>query len=376
MGAPNKDYRENCNRSIYVTGPITQELVDKLTPRINELRLSSSDPITAYIDSPGGAIDSAETLRNLIKSPNPDGGRCRLITVVTGKAASAGADFAALGDYAICFSHAEILYHGSRHRLETAVTFEGASWLASNLQATNEFFAVRLARTTFPRLVWRMTLLKIEFQEFLQNPDIAKLTAALEKRLQPLNARLVREATRRQGIIGDLTASLSKHLRRFKSPDKLSVVEFEAAIFKAILAHKIKMHRKEAWLLSVGGLQEVTNDFNLLHDFHFGTQRQELENFSKVYGELFLTGQQAEEYSKLQVSDEEKATWLKQRTASKLESLWYFTVSLCRLLQSADYTLSAYDAYWLGIVDEVPGSALLNIREMFESLAEKGGAAP
>lgn len=368
MGTPNKDYRENCGRCLYITGPIDQELVNKVTPRINELRLSSPDPVTVYIDSLGGAIDLGENIRNLIKAPNPDGERCKLITVVTGKAASAAADFLALGDYAIAYSHAEVLYHGSRHRLETAVTFEGATWLASTLQATNEFFAVRLAKRAFPRFVWRVSLLKDEFQEYLQQPDLAKLTAALEKYLQPLNARLLREATRRQGVIQELTGKLGAHLKRFKDPNKLSNVQFEAVIFKAILAHKMRMHQTEKWLLSGIGLQEVTNDFNLLHDFHFGSQRKDLANFVKIYGELFLTEQQREEYSKLTVNEEEKQAWLTQRTASKLELLWYFTVSLCRLLQTADYGLNAYDAYWLGLVDEVPGSGLPNLREMFENL--------
>jgi len=111
---PNEDYRENAGRAVYVTGSIDQKLVDGLTPTINSLRHSSSDPITLYIDSRGGTIHCAEVIRRLITAPNQDGAHCRLITVVTGLAASAAADLLALGDYAIAYPHAHILYHGSR----------------------------------------------------------------------------------------------------------------------------------------------------------------------------------------------------------------------------------------------------------------------
>lgn len=90
---PNSDYRENPERAIYLTGKIDQALVDRLTPKINELRLSSDQPITAYIDSSGGSVQHAEFIRRLVTAPNPDDRCCRLITVVTGTAASAEADF-------------------------------------------------------------------------------------------------------------------------------------------------------------------------------------------------------------------------------------------------------------------------------------------
>jgi len=42
-------------------------------------------------------------------------------------------------------------------------------------------------------------------------------------------------------------------------------------------------------------------------------------------------------------------------------------VSLCRLLQSDDFDLNPKEAYWLGLIDEVPGSDLPNLRVMFEN---------
>src|SRR5438552_3684638 len=97
--SPSKDYQENALRAVYLLGEINQQLVEKLTPQIVQLRQASGDPITAYVDSQGGDVGAAESIRNLVQAPTQDGKKRRLITVVTGSAASAAADFLALGDY-------------------------------------------------------------------------------------------------------------------------------------------------------------------------------------------------------------------------------------------------------------------------------------
>ena len=72
MPVHDKDYRENFARSLFLTGKITQEAAYALSPRIKELRAASGDPITLYIDSPGGSSAVAEGIRFLIKAPDQD----------------------------------------------------------------------------------------------------------------------------------------------------------------------------------------------------------------------------------------------------------------------------------------------------------------
>ena len=72
MSADDKDYRENFERSLFLTGKITQEAAHALSPRIKELRAASGDPITLYIDSPGGSSAVAEGIRFLTKAPDQD----------------------------------------------------------------------------------------------------------------------------------------------------------------------------------------------------------------------------------------------------------------------------------------------------------------
>lgn len=74
-------YRENHKRAIYIAGEINKELLHKLAPQINELRCTSCEPITVYIDSVGGDIEVAERLRGLLTAPTPEGESCRLVTV-------------------------------------------------------------------------------------------------------------------------------------------------------------------------------------------------------------------------------------------------------------------------------------------------------
>ena len=374
MPTPNKNYRENPKRSVYISGKIDQALVDKITPRINELRLESTDPITAYIDSPGGSMLLAETIRHHIIAPNPEGERCRLITVVTSRAASAAADLLALGDYAIAYPFGDLMYHGSSQSPDISLTTEMAADMARNLQRTNELCAVRLARRAFPRFVLRLTQLKDEFSKYVNEPELVGLTAALQKNLSSANARLVREARTKQGIIGNLSRSVYDHMQRFKGGGKqLTAAEFESEMLRSIVKYRVKHHkkRKDPWLLSESGLQEVTEDFNLLYDFHYGSQKRDLERWDKTYGEIFLSDQEKTEQKSLTGTSEEKTKWLIEKSEPKLRPIWYLMVSISRLLQGADYTFAADDAYWLGLVDEVAGSELPCIRIAEENQSVK-----
>src|SRR6516225_3962752 len=193
MPAHDKDYRENFARSLFLTGKITQEAAYALSPRIKELRAASGDPITLYIDSPGGSSAVAEGIRFLIKAPDQDGRRCRLITVVIGTAASAAADLLALGDYAIAEPQADILYHGSRQAFEEVLTLEGATSVAANLQEANERLALRLARSSFRRIIWRVVQLKDAIEKFRDGPEgLEELVEALAAKFTPGNAMLLR----------------------------------------------------------------------------------------------------------------------------------------------------------------------------------------
>jgi len=82
----------DCRRPIFISGELNDALVRYLTPQIIALRNSSNAPITVFIDSPGGSVESTKVIYELLKTPNQMGEICWVNTVVTGRAGSAAAD--------------------------------------------------------------------------------------------------------------------------------------------------------------------------------------------------------------------------------------------------------------------------------------------
>jgi ATP-dependent protease ClpP protease subunit len=373
MPVHDKDYRENFARSLFLTGKITQETAHALSPRIKELRADSGDPITLYIDSPGGSSAIAEGIRFLIKAPDQDGRRCRLITVVIGTAASAAADLLALGDYAIAEPQADILYHGSRQAFEQVLTFEGATSVVANLQEANERLALRLARSSFRRIIWRVVQLKDAIEKFRDGPEgLEELVEALTAKFTPENAMLLREAIAKQKSLQEVKTAADNYLKRRKNVAQWPNKQLEPELVRAILDYRSRLHKEDDWLLSRTGMREVASDFNLIHDY--ASQTKDLDALLEVYGSLFLTQAQSAEFKGK--SKEEQKVYLESHAAEKLDVLWYFVVSLCRLLQTKDYKLTPEEAYWLGVVDEVTGSGLQSDREMIEMILSTESAEP
>jgi ATP-dependent protease ClpP protease subunit len=369
MPTPNKDYRENPSRCVHILGKINQEMLHTLTPQINLLRASSRDAITAYIDSAGGYSVAAEAIRCLITSPSQDGAKCRLIAVVTGTAASAAADLVALADYSIAYPHAEIICHGSKHLWDEELTYEYASLLAADLHDTNERIALRLARHSFPRIIWRLTQLGDPFNHFREETtELGHLIGTLAEKFKAENKGLLKEALEKQKIISVLTNCVRTHFRRFKNPGAMSKCQVQGEILKAIINHKMKVHDGDGWSVDSQGLQDISNDFTLVDDFYYGSQTKDLESFN-IYGRLLLKPTETTELRSK--TEEQQKQFVIERASLKLKRIWYFAVSLCRLLQSKDYKLTPEEAYWMGVVDEVPGSGLPNDRESIESLEAK-----
>lgn len=220
----------------------------------------------------------------------------------------------------------------------------------------------------------RVLLLAEEFQQYAnadvalpQSPDVVPLVEALGRKLGPDKNALIKAAIQRQAAIDALTQSVRERLSTLQLQEQLQGNRLEMEIWQAILAYKTKLHASEDWRLSSQGLAEVSNDFYLLHDFHFGRQTQALDRFGYIYGRIFLGASALREHDAIPAADEDQRfQFLRQHAQPKIRPLWYFMVSLCRLLQSADYWFTPEEAYWLGLVDEVPGSDLPNQRQFVE----------
>jgi hypothetical protein len=114
---------------------------------------------------------------------------------------------------------------------------------------------------------------------------------------------------------------------------------------------------------------------DLFIDFHFGQHRSSIEGIIDQFGSLFISDDEQKALGKFS-DGTKKSEFLKKAAAPKLEHLWYLVVSICRILQSEDFTLNANEAYWLGLVDEIQGSDLPNLRELLEVRSAPRRSAP
>lgn len=371
MPSPNVDFRENPSHSVYLSGEITEDTVNHLTPLINTLRTNSPLPITLFIDSRGGSTFHSRMIYGVLKTPTQDGETRRLITVVTGTAASAAADLLAAGDYAIAYPHAFILFHGTRQRLaQQQVTKEYASSLMEHLKETNEGFALQLANRAFRRFFFRYLVVKPSFDELrneLGEPDMEDVECVAELLKRNLDdpgitERALKQYRRFRQLDSYMYSRYEKSTRHFATPGK-----FEAWLLRNLIKYELKENAKDpSWSFSEAGFEQMEQDFLVLRDYHGGEHAKNIEKLVAQWGPFCLDQTQQKEYAAL--AADKREDWLNSKTGDNVQALWYFFVSICRFLQEGENGLSAENAYYLGLVDEVVGrSDLPCFRVMIES---------
>lgn len=355
MAPPDPNFRLNPERAIFVNGRIDQELLDRLTPTIVRLTHTSIEPISVYIDSPGGSVDHAVAIRDLLSSSDQNGrSRCRIITAVTNLAASAAADLLAMGDYAVAYPHVEILFHGIRIPAAT-VTHENASALAEGLRLFNNRDAMKLARKCIHRIVFRYhsvnALSLPQFIEMLKHETSTRavevLDAAVERfaRLEEVRNYVFKRTRIRAGRRGaDIEGNLLHTLIEFekeKNPDR-------------------------NWTFKKGGLRHLAEDFLLFNDYFTPEQVGGLTEICEQMADYVLT-----EDDKLEIDrhpEEKRAALTIEKARVALGPIWSFTIALSQVLHKSENTFTAKDAFWLGLIDEVMGENLWSLRLLVESV--------
>lgn len=373
---PSPNFRENSTRSIFVVGEIDERQVHRLTPEICKLRGGGSEPITVYVNSRGGSTIYAEHIRALLAAPDQEARVCRIITVATNRADSAAADLLALGDYAIAYPTATIHCHGTRLSADE-ITREKAEYLAASLKETNEDFALRLARRTFARMAFHFANVRGMFEGLREaakkaTPPVESMTdlecfaRVINGKLSSHLCELPRKAFEHHQALSEMRSFVFQKIGKITKSQSLAVME--SKMLKRLLEFELKRRDLKKWNLSGGGINDVVADFGSLADYIFGPHRMALVHQINPLGPLFLDPNAIKDYDDRRKKDSVEAeTWLHQLVKPIIEPLWYFVVSLCRLLQQGEYPLSAVDAYWLGIVDEVIGEKLPTLRLIAEN---------
>ena len=371
MITPNPDYRLNPSRAIYATGTLDDDMVARLTPRILALQSQSRDPICVYVNSPGGSPASAEALLNLLRLSDQDIAEpCRIITAVTIQAASAAADLLASGDYAIAFPNSRILHHGVRQLSGAPSTFESTARLNEVLRISNSVYAMKLAQKSEDRFTFRFYSVRDKFAELRnekQQPTLSDYECFVEvikEKLSPdarkIFDKALERAERYKALIASAAASTGWN-------DAENPQQIQALIIKAILDFEVSASNDAATMdFRFGGMRQLQDDFYLLNEYLTDSTDQKLDQWCKTMGPLFLTPEQQTEIDGT-VDEAERSKKLVEINKPILQPMLAFFTALCHALQEGENELTATDAYWLGLVDEVVGDDdLWNLRLLYE----------
>jgi hypothetical protein len=298
-----------------------------------------------------------ESLWRLLNLPSQDGHEaCHIITVVASRAGSAAADLLSSGDYAIALPQTTILYHGSRIFRELPLTVETTSMLAQLLRATNEKYAMELVRKIESRFMFRFLFSNSLFEDVRKknapNPmtDTECFLTLVQDSLSDRAKKLFQSARDRYGRYEKLlkTAQGKKDSRR------KNVAKLEASRLKAIVDFELEDNKNnKGWTFSGGGMTRLTDDFFLLNEHLESAQSDRLKQLCSQWGMFSLAKAEQEEIEKAPELDRPKL--LIEKVRPLLEPLWAFFVALCHALQEGENELTAKDAFWLGLIDEVIG---------------------
>jgi len=96
------------SRSIFIYGPITQELAQKVCSQLVALAAASDEDIRIYVSSPGGHVESGDSIHDMVKFIKP-----KVWMIGTGWVASAGALIyvAAPKEQRLCLPNTRFLLH-------------------------------------------------------------------------------------------------------------------------------------------------------------------------------------------------------------------------------------------------------------------------
>ena len=375
MLVPDPNFRPNPNRAIFISGLIDQALVDRLTPTIMELCEDNRQPISVYIDSRGGSPQSAETILRLLKATNQDNEPgCHVITVVTTRAASAAADLLSAGDYAIALPDTSILFHGVRTPTwSDLVTVEQASSIADFLKLSNDRYAMTLARKSERRFMYLFFALRNQFPAHrikLNKPNLSPLECFIglvRENISPLAKKILDRAWERYERYNALLShvfALAARTKKNPFAGGASGAEMESFMLRAIVQFELKKNKADKeWTFSGRGLVRVNDDFFLLQEYFATAYSIEFNQLCERWANLVLSDADNTELALIQ--EPERTEKKRAMVRPHFQPAWSFLVALCHALQEGENEISALDAFWLGLIDEVLGQYGLPLKRYF-----------
>src|SRR5258708_704941 len=267
------DYTPNPERAIHVQGTLTEGLLDRLEPEIRALTAANREPITVFIDSPGGPAGVGERILGRLRYTTHDARASRIITAAVSRAGSSAADLLSAGDYAIASPESALHYHGTRTPMpDGPVTGEWAMLLGEALTTSNERYAAQLARKSAQRFPFILAALRAEFEEYRAEAADANLSertcfqSVLLRKLSPEAQKvLARAMDRWDGYNG-----LLRHFRKRIGRSRASNTDLQKIMLSASIALECQSNKRNPnWNIGRGGMGRIRDHFYFL-DAYFG----------------------------------------------------------------------------------------------------------
>jgi hypothetical protein len=232
------------------------------------------------------------------------------------------------------------------------------------------------------RFVFRYLSLKDQFPDYrnkIKNPGmldfrcfIGLISDKLSERAHKVMSRAELRNERYEAVV---TFVMKKLLKGKKLDAAKRQADFEATVLKEIVDYELRANKAASWNFRNGGFERISDDFLLFGEYLSNYESQHLKQLCARYGDFFLSAADQEKIQQLKQEERENAKL--DRVKSHIRPIWVFFVALCHALQEGeDWGLTATDAFWLGLIDEVLGIPdLPTLRLTVESQPEKAEAA-
>jgi ATP-dependent protease ClpP protease subunit len=362
---PSAGFRENPCRAIYIDQEVNQRLLRDVTLKHHELVGISCDPITVYICSPGGNVQIFEWIKDILWTPDQSGFRPRIITVAKGMAASAASRLLVLGDYSMSYPASIIHCHGTRLPQVDEVTRERAEFISRMMEDSNRATADEFVGRILYNLAFLFDSNRQEITKISKGNSIVAFSHFIESKLGPAARGIMQEVFEDLDEASSLNIFLNKPARKsaLAKAEARGRTDYEKTLVKMIIDFLFM----ERWK----NCRKLTDQFSDEARRLFKSHRHLKDNMfagANIMEVIPLVLSESE--FKLYMEANKQGTldkFLPTTVAPLLVPLWQLASSISNRLVMGENPLSAVDAYWLGLIQEVVGSGLPCLRHSAET---------
>ena len=146
-----------------------------------------------------------------------------------------------------------------------------------------------------------------------------------------------------------------------------SLKNADARVIRAVLSHELQNQKDKDWRLDEAGMSILVDHYFMMREFNLSQGHTMFYDAVGLYGSEFLNKTDLATYQSLKQTDEKKAkSFLYSKAFQYVALLWFYAITLSHNLFVTENQISAWDAYWLGIIDEVKGAKLPSERTVTE----------